>query len=144
MFPSYFVINVFAEFISIRVISIFNSLFLFDSLSLFLSQTLHASHSRLSFPTTRERSRRLWCRLPCRLENREKYRYIHSITRNLCSRARAYETVRDKFLADWQVTERHGRSISPSRHWSRSRRALYLPNGSVHSEKETRSTLIVI
>ena len=81
MFPFYFIINVLEEFISTRAISTFNfiflslSLILFLSHSLFLPQTLLASHSRLSFPSTRERSRRLCCLL-YRLENREKYRCI--------------------------------------------------------------------
>lgn len=78
VFSSYFIISVF-EFINIQVISIFNS-FSFSlscSLFLFLLQTLHASYSRLSFPSTRERS----TVPPAALTRESRKIPIHSITR---------------------------------------------------------------
>lgn len=99
-----------------RVVSNFNSLCGFLSRSLFLLFT--PLSSRLSFLSTRERLSSSSYSAACRAGLSAK----NADTRNL--RRRAHETIRDKFLrVDWQVTERHGRSISPSRRWSRSRRA---------------------
>lgn len=102
------------------------SLQLFEPLTLGSHFPLHASSLLVS-----------WC-AACRAGLRESRKMPTHSTRNLCSRAEPRYTkpsVRDEFLSERRVTERHGRSISPSRHWSRSRRTSDLPPRSVHPKK---------